>query len=130
MKKGGNYTKKQFVVIGIFLLLVVSFSGCFENSNKTNNINKFIGTWEGISYSIDATINVTLTFYKDNTAKQVSDDLHTHLFFYDKDDNSLYLTLQEYPEIDPIIYSYEFSNNDNGLTLTNESLDTLILTKQ
>jgi hypothetical protein len=121
--------KKQLVIIGIFLLLVVSVSGCNENSNKTNNINKFIGTWEGISYSNDVNVNITFTFFKDKTAKQVSDELHTHLFYYEIDDNSLYLTLQEFPEIDPIIYSYEFSDNDNALTLTNESFDTIILTK-
>jgi len=75
-------------------------------------------------------MNITLTFYKDDTAKQVSDEFHTHLFFYEINDNSLYLTLQDFPEIDPLIYSYEFSNNDNDLTLTNETFDTLILTKQ
>ena len=130
IKKGGKNTKKQLVIIGIFLLLVVGLCGCNENSSKINNINKFIGVWEGISYDPDITMNVTLTFYKDNTAKQVSEEIHIHWFNFEIDDNSLYLTLQEFPEFDPIIYSYEFSNNDNALTLTNESLDTLILTKQ
>ncbi len=130
IKKGGKNTKKQLVIIGIFLLLVIGLCGCNENSSKINNINKFIGVWEGISYDQDTTMNVTLAFYKDNTAKQVSEEIHTHWFNFEIDDNSLYLTLQEFPEYDPIIYSYEFSNNDNALTLTNESLDTLILTKQ
>ena len=130
IKKGGKNTKKQLVIIGIFLLLVIGLCGCNENSSKINNINKFIGVWEGISYDPDTTMNVTLAFYKDNTAKQVSEEIHTHWFNFEIDDNSLYLTLQEFPDYDPIIYSYEFSNNDNALTLTNESLDTLILTKQ
>ena len=130
IKKGGKNTKKQLVIIGIFLLLVIGLCGCNENSSKINNINKFIGVWEGISYDPDTTMNVTLAFYKDNTAKQVSEEIHTHWFNSEIDDNSLYLTLQEFPEYDPIIYSYEFSDNDNALTLTNESLDTLILTKQ
>ncbi len=130
IKKGGKNTKKQLVIIGIFLLLVIGLCGCNENSSKINNINKFIGVWEGISYDPDTIMNVTLAFYKDNTAKQVSEEIHTHWFNFEIDDNSLYLTLQEFPDYDPIIYSYEFSNNDNALTLTNESLDTLILTKQ
>ena len=133
IKKGGKNTKKQLVIIGIFLLLVIGLCGCNENSSKINNINKFIGVWGGISYDSydpDTTMNVTLTFYKDNTAKQVSEEIHTHWFNFEIDDNSLYLTLQEFPEYYPIIYSYEFSNNDNDLTLSNESLDTLILTKQ
>ena len=75
-------------------------------------------------------MNVTLTFYKDKTAKQVSNEVHTHLFFYEVDDNSLYLRLQEFPDFDPLIYNYKFSNNYNTLTLTNETFDTLILTKQ
>lgn len=112
------------------MLLFLIFSGCTDNSNKTNNINKFIGTWEGFSYFNSTNMNVTLTFYKDNTAKQVSDDFHTHLFFYEIDDNYLYLTLQDFPEFEPLIYSYEFSNNYNNLTLSNVSFDTLILTKQ
>jgi len=122
--------KKQFVIIVIYILLIVCFSGCIDNSKKTNNINHFIGIWEGISYLDDTTMNVTFTFYEDDTAKQVTDEFHTHLFFYEFDDNSLYLTLQEFPDFEPLIYSYKFSNNNTALTLTNESLDTLILTKQ
>ena len=78
----------------------------------------------------DSARNVTLTFYKDDTAEQVSDDFHAHLFFYEIDDKSVYFTLQDFPEIDPLIYSYEFSNNDNDLTLTNEDFDTLKLMRQ
>ena len=127
---GGKNTKKQFIVIGFFILLIVGFSGCNENSSKVNYINKFIGLWEGISYYENDTFNVTFEFYKDNTAKQVSEGFHTHWFNFEIDNDSLYLTLQEFPGSDPIIYFYEFSNNDIGLTLTNEDIDTLILTKQ
>ena len=42
----------------------------------------------------------------------------------------LYLSFVEFPQIDAICYSYKFSNNNSTVTLTNESLDTLILTKQ
>ena len=128
-EKGGNFTKKQLAIIGIIIILFVSFCGCTDSSNKSDNSNKFIGTWEGISYTTEITINVTLTFNKDKTLKQVSDEVHTHYFNYEIDESYLYLTLQEFPEYEPLIYSYEFSNNDNSLTLTNESFDTLILTK-
>ena len=101
-----------------------------NNSNKTDNTNKFIGTWGGVSYIDDTTINVTLTFYEDKTARQVTDDFHSHLFYYEIVGSSLHLTLQEFPDYEPIIYSYEFSNNDNSLTLTNETYDTLVLTKK
>jgi len=119
----------QLAIIGIFLLLFLSFSGCIDNSNDTNNLNQFIGIWEGISYLDDTTMNVTFTFYEDDTAKQVTDEFHSHLFYYEYEDKSLYLTLQEFPDFEPLIYSYHFSNNYTALTLTNESFDTLILTK-
>jgi hypothetical protein len=129
MNNGGNNTKKQFVIIGIILILFISICGCTDNSNKSDNTKKFIGTWEGFSYATDVTMNVTLTFYEDKTARQVSDDFHAHLFYFDIVSNSLHLTLQEFPDYEPIIYSYEFSNNDNSLTLTNVTFDTLVLTK-
>ena len=122
--------KKEFVIIMIFLLLIVSFSGCIDVSDKTKNINHFIGDWEGISYFENTTMNVTFSFYEDDTAMQVTDGSHSHLFFYEFDENSLYLTLQDFPDFEPIIYSYEFSNNYSDLNLKNESFDSLSLTKQ
>jgi hypothetical protein len=129
-KKGGKYMKKEFVIIVIFLLFIVCSSGCIDVSDKTNNTNHFIGIWEGLSYLENTTMNVTFTFYEDDTASQVTDGFHSHLFYYNYDDNSLYLTLQDFPDFEPIIYSYEFSNNYTDLNLKNESFDTLILTKQ
>lgn len=121
--------KKQLVIMGIILILIVSFCGCNENSNKTDNTNRFFGIWEGISYLDEKPMNVTFTFNKDNTAKQVSEDHHSHFFNYEFDDNSLYLYLQEFPDYDPLVYSYEFSKNNTALTLKNESFDTIFLTK-
>ena len=129
-KMGEKNTRKRLIIIGILILLVVGLSGCNENSKKVEDTNKFIGAWEGISFYENVTFNVTLDFYKDNTAKQVTDKVHTHLFNYEIDDNCLYLTLIELPEIDAICYYYEFSNNNSTLTLANESFDTLILTKR
>lgn len=122
---------KKIIVVGIiFIFICVGLSGCNDNLSKKDDTNKFIGIWAGISYYLNYTTNVTLTFYNDSTAKQVSDDAHAHLFNYKVKDNYLYLTLQEFPELDAIRYYYEFSNNETDLTLTNEDLDTLILTKQ
>jgi len=122
--------KKILTVVGITILIVcIGLSGCNENMSKKNDTNKFIGKWEGISYFLNYTTNVTLTFYNDSTVKQVSEDAHTHWFNFEIDDNCLYLTLQEFPEIDAICYNYRFSNNDTILTLSNVTLDTLILSK-
>ena len=74
--------------------------------------------------------NITITFYKDNTAKQVDDQSHTHWFNFEIENKCLKLILPELPPEYAICYDYEFSNNYNSLTLTNKSLDTLILNKE
>jgi hypothetical protein len=121
----------RLVIIGIAVLLIcIVLSGCNENSNKNDNIGKFIGEWEGTSLFLNNISNVKFTFYDDNTAKQISNETHPHWFDYEIDEKCLYLLFQEFPEIDAICYNYEFSNNNNTLILTNVSLDTLTLTKK
>jgi hypothetical protein len=115
-----------FLILTIIILIfTVSMSGCNENFLK-----KFVGVWEGVSISENDTHDVILTFYNDKTAKQESFDTHIHWFFYKIDDDFLYLTLQDFPNIPPIRYHYKFSNEYNNLTLTNETYDTLKLIKQ
>ena len=122
---------KNILIIGIIILVVcICLSGCNENLSKEDDTKKFIGTWDGSSYFLNETTKVTLTFYDDNTIKQVSDETHTHWFNFEIVDNCLKLIFPELPEEYAICYSYEFSNNYNALTLKNESLDTLILNKQ
>jgi len=123
--------KKKLILFCIVILLIsISLSGCNENSSKKNDKNKFIGTWIGISNYLNDSFNVTLTFFKDNSLKQVSEGEHVHWFNYELDDTCLYFRFPELPENYGICYYYEFSNNNNSLTLTNESFDTLILNKQ
>ncbi len=119
--------RKQQVIFGLIVIFVICLSGCNGNSN---NINRFIGQWEGVSIYENTTVNITFTFYNDKTAKQISEEFHAHWFNFYIDDSSLYLILQDFPEAGPIIYNYKFSNNYNSLTLSNESIDTLILKKQ
>jgi hypothetical protein len=76
------------------------------------------------------TTAVTFEFFNDSTVNQISNETHPHWFYYDIDNDFLCLTLFEFPDIDPICYSYEFSNNDKNLTLSGEDLDTITLTKQ
>lgn len=118
--------KKQLAILGIIILCItIGLSGCIDNYSK-----KFIGVWEGVSISENETYNVTFTFNDDKTAKQECHEIHVHWFYYEIKNDYLCLTFQELPEIPPICYSYEFSNNNNNLTLINESLHTLKLTKK
>jgi len=121
--------KKELIICLIVILLCVFFSGCNENTNKNNLKNKLIGTWNGVSIYQNVTNNITITFYKDNTAKQVDDFAHTHMFNYEINNKCLNLILPDLPPKFAICYEYEFTNDYNSLTLSNESLDTLILTK-
>ena len=116
--------KQIFVILVTIVVLLVGMSGCIEN-----NANKIVGEWEGVSITENFSNEVIFTFYEDKTAKQEGQESHTHWFFYTIDDKCLYLNLQEFPDIPPICYEYEFSNNYNNLTLTNESYDTLKLTR-
>lgn len=122
--------KKLIVICLIYFLIIVSLSGCFESSDKTNFKNKFIGSWEGASYFENVSNNITLTFFEDNTAKQEDENAHIHWFTFDVDDKYLKLMLPELPKEYAIYYRYEFSNNNTSLTLKNESLDTILLNKQ
>ena len=119
--------KKLQLIFGLIILFTIFLSGCNGNSN---NMIRFIGEWGGYSLFENTTIDVTFTFYNDKTAKQISDGSHVHWFDFYIDDSFVYLTLTDFPEVGPIIYNYKFSNNYNSLTLTNESIDTIILTKQ
>ncbi len=121
--------KHLIVVIIVTLLFCIFLTGCNEDSNKKDDINKFIGTWEGTSIFLNETTDVTLTFNEDNTLKQVSEEDHIHWFNYRFDNNLLYMEFPELPEGFAISYIYEFSNNNTALTLTNESFDTLVLNK-
>jgi hypothetical protein len=118
--------KKKVLISGICLFFIlVNLSGCVENNSDT-----FVGVWKGISISEDETYNITFTFNKDKTAKQERHESHVHMFYYELKNNLLCLTFMDLPEIPPICYSYEFSNNDNNLTLINESFNRILLTKQ
>jgi hypothetical protein len=120
--------KNRILIIMIATLLIcIGFIGCTEEVDKTN---KFIGIWDGKSYFLNSTSDVSFTFYEDKTAQQIVNKTHPHWYNYELDSDCLYLSFLEFPQIDAICYYYEFSNNNSTVTLTNESLDTLILTRQ
>lgn len=126
------FSRKKQIIIGIIVLflIITCFSGCNESINKNNIKNKLIGIWNGVSYYQNDSNNITITFYEDNTAKQIDDYSHTHWFNYEIDNNCLNLILPDLPPDYAICYSYEFSNNYQSLTLKNESLDTIALNKE
>ena len=122
--------EKILVIILCLFLITIGLSGCNENTRNQDQINNFIGSWKGTSTFLNITSNVTFTFYEDKTAQQISNEAHPHWFNFEVDENCLYLYFQEFPQIQPICYYYEFSKNNDTLSLTNESIDTLSLIKQ
>lgn len=115
---------QKYMVLITIIIFIVGMIGCIENNSK-----KIVGAWEGVSITENDSNEVIFTFYEDNTAMQEGQESHVHWFYYELDDKCLYLTLQEFPDVPPICYNYEFSNNYHNLTLINESYDTLKLTK-
>jgi len=126
---------KHLIVSGIVVLLIcVGLSGCNEQQ-KSDDTSKFLGAWEVIKhFNPDNTLIVTFTFYNNDTAKTVSNytmgDIQIQWFNYEIDNGGLCLTPQGLSESYAICYGYDFSNNYMTLTLTNESANTLILTKR
>ena len=113
-------------VVGVSLFIV------FQGQDDTS---KFIGAWKVIKhFTPDNTLDVTFTFYNNDTAKTVSNytmgNIQTQWFNYEIDNSRLCLTPQGLSETYAICYGYEFSNNYTALTLTNGTDNTLILTKQ
>jgi hypothetical protein len=104
--------KKQLIIIGITLiLLVVGLSGCNENNNTLNTEkNKFLGTWKNTTLGVTTTI----TLFSDGTCKIMNGN-----GTWDLQDGKFVMTLAVNDE--STIYTYAFSNNYRNLSLTKES---------
>ena len=120
--------KKQLIIIGIvFILLVVGLSGCMnENKQEEQNDNienKFVGTWSGTSiYSAGSLI---VTFSSDGTYLSNGDTDYFTGFIYSGTSSGTWKIneglLVTHPDNgDPAgNFSYQFSNNDQKLDITN-----------
>lgn len=95
--------KKHLIVIGTaVLLLVVGLSGCNEIGGNSE-LDRFVGKWKG-GFS-------PLLFYKDRTC-----NIGSLTGNYRIEEGTLVVDLDI--EKMSVLYEYEFSNNDNTLTLT------------
>ena len=118
------------IVVAVIVVGAVLFFVVFQEQDDTY---KFIGTWKVIKhFNPDNTLDVTFTFYNNDTAKTVSNytmgDIQTLWFNYEIDNSRLCLTLQGLSETHAICYGYEFSNDSNRLTLSDEE-NTLVFDK-
>src|SRR5512136_3004541 len=111
--------KKQFLIIGIILLLVtVGLSGCNQiNSSYAIEKNKFVGTWiylvptgEGTNYTFTYYFfsNGTFIFNRPNGVTNGTFDII---------DGNLWLTTSANGNKDYGEYSYEFSENNTKLAI-------------
>jgi hypothetical protein len=103
---------KHLIVIGMTLmLLAVGLSGCNEISNPLtgNDDNRFVGTWKSNGS--------TITFFSDGEGSQYSLSFQWEI----KDDK---LVLEYQIAGSSTVYTYQFSNNDKSLTLTDVSIGT------
>ncbi|UCF49763.1 MAG: hypothetical protein JSU91_08440, partial [Thermoplasmatales archaeon] len=84
---------QKYIFLTIIIIFTISMTGCVENNSE-----KIVGTWEGVSITQNDSNEVIFTFYEDNTAFQEGQESHVHWFYYEIDDECLYLTLQEFPD--------------------------------
>jgi len=58
-------TMKQYVIIGLTLIMIVVFCGCTETTTQTD-AQKIVGVWKGIQYYNTTAIMSTYVFTADN----------------------------------------------------------------
>jgi len=99
--------KKELFIIGtLAILLSVGFSGCNQENNKIDSEkDRFIGTWQ-TSPGYPSLIE----FFKDGGLVYGAEGT------WDLKDGKLVIIIPSYNLNDT--YNYEFSNNDNTLTMT------------
>ena len=126
---------RYLIVSGIAVLLIcIGLSGCNESS-ENNEENRFVGTWKVTKhFHPDNSLDVEFTYYNNDTAKTVSNytmgDIQIQWFNYEIDNSQLCLIPRGLAESYAICYNYDFSDNYKTLTLTDESSNTSVLTKQ
>jgi len=116
--------KKQFVIIGIVSVLVcISLSGYTNNPLDTKK-NKFVGKWETDNSYALKDLGKTITFYSDGTACLRNLESYREI----KDGKLIVDIMKAGTEF---YYSFQFSNYDRTLEITNDILGiTYIYTKQ
>jgi len=98
--------KKQFVIFGIIILLIViGLSGCSENKD-----NRFIGTWKRQEPS------TKLTFFSDGTLTQ--DFIEGYEGNWEIKNGKIILSFSNNQATKEYLYDFSFSNNDKTFTLT------------
>lgn len=115
--------EKLLSILFIFILLVVAFSGCFEDVKKQDDSSKFYGTWRVASVSnfigiVDLPISLTYyRFFNNGTGEYCAEgvrDSDFKKFNWDLIDDKLHL---EYPHNMTEQYNYNFSIDFKALQL-------------
>jgi len=124
--------KKQFVIIGIAVLLIcVGLSGCNESNNSfKSDEDRIIGTWVISDLYEGSTRTITYIFSSDKTYEVIGtykDYTESYNGSWKISDYKLVVTIEGRTQTG----YYKFSNNDKTLTITDTmSNTTTILTKQ
>lgn len=117
--------KKEFsILLAITILLIASFSGCFESDEKQDDANKFLGKWKyEFGYSGSPNFTLSMIFFENGTVRYKGLDLNYEIrgsilsIFFNENESQ---------------YNYEFSNGNKQLKLTpsgDSYQDILILNK-
>lgn len=113
---------KRLLIPILILLVTIGLTGCSTqntNNNQDNHttnpeLNKFVGTWTNITYEIIQNYptikNTTYTFFLNGTFREGRNTGN-----YELKEGKLFLDLGQE---NGILYDYNFSNNNQTLTLT------------
>ncbi len=123
--------KKQLIIIGIIIiLLAVGLSGCEEN-NLSDEEKKFVGTWVD-SESYEGRMTVSFIFSSDKTFEMIltyAGGTNRTSGTWIIVDDILGLNITELNMLSAA-YKYNFTNNDNTLTIVDDSGNIGVFTKQ
>lgn len=125
--------KKHLMLIGTIAILVcIGLSGCNQISNLfLSDEDKFVGTWNTDEIWMD--VPTVLKFFSNGTITAIVElgifDFTISDGNWDMHDGTLTMEIGDL--ISQTTYSYQFSEDDRKLTLTDsESNDSFVLTKQ
>ena len=129
------HMKKNLLLLGsCFLLLCIGLSGCNTISNLfLSDEDKFLGSWETQGLVIEIEFPTVITFYTNNSFKLEIETPPYHLSLDDGEwtlKNGV-LTMELTDALDRTEYTYNFTDDNTKLTLTDKITDeSFVLTKQ
>ena len=125
--------KRKKIVVGIIIIIItVGLSGCNKTTNQTaekTEMDRFLGTWQ-----LDDTENIWRFYQEDNIyvwyrGGDTGGEHAKTYFVYEAENGKLTASYTLYGDTISYIMDYEFSDNEEELTMVSEDDIVYSLTK-